>query len=104
MAAGDHFQQGPTSVAGGGTLEIEAPAGAEISLRNVYIPDGTAAGGVEVALYDGTNKVEVYDAATTSVLGLDLKIGNRSTDGLNSLLLTNNSGGAVFLAADGVEV
>lgn len=98
MAAGAAVQVGPTSVAAAARLTVQPGAGVEWIIHNVYVPAGIAAAGVDVELYDGTNTVVVYAGLTESLLSHSFHLTNGTY-----LRVLNNTGGAVLLAADGVE-
>lgn len=95
MAAGDVFQEGPTSVASAGTLDIQPGAGVEWVIHNVYVPEGVS---VDFQYYDGTNTI-TFDS--DDVDGSRFNLNWHVTNGTRVRIL-NNDAGAQFLAADGI--
>jgi len=95
MAAGDVFQEGPTSIADNGFLDIQPGASVEWVIHNVLVDGGVA---VEFYYYDGTNSIR-FD--TDSVDGTRYHLNLHATNGTR-VRVKNVSGGTVFLAADGM--
>jgi hypothetical protein len=95
MAAGDVFQQGPTSIADAGFLDINPGASVEWVIHNVYVPEGTA---VEFYYYDGTNSI-LFDS--DSVDGSRYNQNWHVVNGTR-VRVKNVSGASAFLAADGI--
>ncbi len=95
MAAGDVFQEGPTSIADDGFLDIQPGASIEWVIHNVYVPLGIA---VEFEYFDGTNLIK-FDEDTSD--GTRFMVNWHATNG-SRVRVKNVSGGAAFLAADGI--
>ncbi len=95
MAAGDVFQEGPTSIADLGFLDVKAAASGEVVIHNVYVPLDID---VEFYYYDGTNSI-LFDA--DAVDGTRFMVNWHVTD-TTRVRVKNVSGGTVFLAADGI--
>lgn len=95
MAAGDVFQEGPTSTADDAFLDIQPGSGVEWVIHNVLVDRGVA---VEFYYYDGTNSI-LFDA--DSVDGTRYMLNLHVTNGTR-VRIKNVSGGTIFLAADGI--
>ena len=95
MAAGDVFQEGPTSIADAAFLDIQPAASVEWVIHNVYVPKDKA---VEFYVFDGTNSI-LFDSAVSG--GTRFSHNWHVTNGIYRRI-KNISGGAIFLAADGI--
>ncbi len=95
MAAGDVFQEGPTSIADAGFLDIQPGSTIEWVIHNVYVPEGVA---VEFEYFDGTNIIK-FDS--DAVDGTRFMVNWHVTNGTR-VRVKNVSGGAAFVAADGI--
>jgi hypothetical protein len=93
MAAGDAYRVGPTSVADTAYLTIQPGSGVEAVVHNIDVPVGTA---VEVYRYDGTNSI-LLDSGSESYSDFHWHVTNT-----HYLRVKNVSGGAAYLAADGM--
>lgn len=95
MATGDVFQEGPTSIADAGFLDIQPAASVEWVIHNVYVPLDVD---VEFYYYDGTNSI-LFDSdavdGTRYMLNLHVTNGTR-------VRVKNVSGASAYLAADGI--
>ena len=96
MAAGDVFQEGPTSISTGARLDIQPAAGEEWVIHNVYVPEGTA---VDFEYFDGTNTI-TFDS--DSVDGSRFNLNWHATTGTR-VRVQNNTTSAAFFAADGIK-
>ena len=95
MAAGDVFQEGPTSITDTSFLDIQPGAGIEWVIHNVYVPVGTD---VEFEYFDGTNIIKFdEDAVDGTRFMVNWHVTNTSR-----VRVKNVSGGTAFLAADGI--
>ena len=95
MAAGDVFQEGPTSITDTSLLDIQPGAGIEWVIHNVYVPEGKA---VEFEYFDGTNII-LFDS--DSVDGSRFMVNWHATN-TSRVRVKNVSGGTIFIAADGI--
>ncbi len=95
MAAGDVFQEGPTSTTDDGFLDIQPGSSIEWLIHNVYVPEGTA---VEFEYFDGTNIIK-FDS--DAVDGTRFMVNWHATNSIR-VRVKNVSGGTIFLAADGI--
>ncbi len=95
MAAGDVFQEGPTSIADAAFLDIQPTASVEWVIHNAYVPEDKD---VEFYYYDGTNLI-LFDSA---VVGGTRFNHNWHATNTKYVRIKNVSGGAIFLAADGI--
>ena len=96
MAAGDVFWEGPTSIADQGFLDIQPTGAIEWVIHNIYVDEGVA---VEIYVFDGTNSIG-FDS--DAVDGTRLVHNFHATNSIR-IRVKNVSGGAAFLAADGIE-
>jgi hypothetical protein len=95
MAAGDVFQEGPTSITDGSWLDIQPAASVEWVIHNVYVPEGTS---VDFEYYDGTNII-TFDS--DDIDGSRFNQNWHVTNGTR-VRIQNTSGATAFLAADGI--
>ncbi len=95
MAAGDVFQEGPTSTTDDSWLDIQPGASVEWVIHNVYVGLGVA---VEFEYFDGTNII-LFDS--DAVDGTRFMVNWHVTN-TNRVRVKNVSGGTVYLAADGI--
>ncbi len=95
MAAGDVFQEGPTSISDAGFLDIQPGASIEWVIHNVYVPLDID---VEFEYFDGTNIIKFDEDA---VDGTRFVVNWHVTNGTR-VRIKNVSGGAAFIAADGI--
>ncbi len=95
MAAGDVFQEGPTSINDAAHLDIQPGASVEWVIHNVYVPLGTE---VEFYYYDGSITIK-FDA--DDVDGTRYMVNWHATNG-TYVRVKNISGGAAVLSADGI--
>ncbi len=95
MAAGDVFQEGPTSTTDDSWLDIQPGASVEWVIHNVYVDEGVA---VEFEYFDGTNII-LFDS--DAVDGTRFMVNWHVTNSIR-VRVKNVSGGTVYLAADGI--
>lgn len=95
MAAGDVFQEGPTSISDDAHLDIQPGSTIEWVIHNVYVPEGSA---VEFYYYDGTITIK-FDS--DAVDGTRFNQNWHATNG-TYVRVKNVSGGALIIAADGI--
>ncbi len=95
MAVGDVFQEGPTSIADLGFLDIQPAASIEWVIHNAYVPEGKA---VEFYYYNGTDLI-LFDSDTAGGTRFN---HNWHVTNTKYVRIKNVSGGAIFLAADGI--
>lgn len=93
MAAGDIYQAGPTSVANAGFLALQPATSTEIVVHNIYY-----GGAVELYYYDGTNSI-LFDSDSSGGGRLNLTHHCSFT---KYVRVKNVSGGAVYVAGDGM--
>ncbi len=95
MAAGDVFQEGPTSTNNDAFLDIQPAGTIEWVIHNVYVPLGVD---VEFEYYDGSILIKFDEDA---VDGTRFMVNWHVTNGTR-VRIKNVSGSAAILAADGI--
>lgn len=97
MASGDAVGA-IESVADDGVLTIQPSAGIEWIVHNLFVPDDTAADGVQVHVVDATGSI-LLDTITSSMMSINLHLSNTQY-----VTMTNKSGGTTLLGYDGIVV
>lgn len=97
MASGDAVGA-IESINDDGVLTIQPSAGIEWIIHNLFVPDGTAADGVQVHVVDATGSI-LLATVLSSLLSINLHLSNTQY-----ATMTNKSGGTILLGYDGIVV
>lgn len=98
MASGDAVGA-IESIADDAACTLQPGAGVEWIIHNLFVPDGTAADGVDIAVVDATGSILIADGITSSMLQQNFHLSNTQY-----ITMTNRSGGTILLGYDGIVV
>jgi hypothetical protein len=93
VAVGDVFSGGPTAVAAAGFLDVQAGAGTEAVVHNIYHEND-----VELYLYDGTNSL-LFDSDTGA--GVYAKYAFHVTN-TRYVRVKNTAAATAYIGYDGI--